>query len=221
MRAILGGVGLALALVLSTAAQAQDKKADADKDKPKDKKEAVEKMHVAGEVTGKLTQWGSSDKGFTVQVEVVYYAFNEGEYRYLVQDQARLATMNPRDVAGRLNTMDSIAKHQARLYTEKKEKVNIDFTPSADMKVRILHPVVYDDKGKPKKLSAKELAEMKGPDKKLPGYNAEASDVKQEMMVTVYIEKKKKTKTKDEKDLTNTKPEALMLLIVADPVAAK
>ncbi|HEX5273121.1 MAG TPA: hypothetical protein VFW33_21645 [Gemmataceae bacterium] len=231
MRRLLGCAGLALALGFLPAASAQDKKADADKamskddkDKPKDKKEAVEKMHVAGQVTGKLTQWGSSDKGFTVQVELVYYVLNEGEYRALVQDQAKLATMNPRDVAGRVNTLEAIAGHQARLYNQKKEKVNVDFLPSDEMKVRTLHPLVYDDKGKPKKLTRKELDELKGPDKKLPGYTADAGDIKQDMIVTVYIEKKKPTKTKkdkDEKTLTDIKPEALMLVIVADPAAAK
>ncbi len=226
MGRVLRCAGLALALVLVPAAFAQDKKPDAkdDKDKPKDTKAAVEKMHIAGEITGKLTIWGSSDKGFTVQVPVTYYVVNDGEYRAMVSDQAKLATMNPRDVQGRINTMNAIAQHEAKLYTKKTENVNVDFTPAAEMKVRILDPVEYDDKGKPRKLTAKEKADRKGPDKKLPGYTADAADVKQDMIVTVYIEKKKPAKTKkdkDDKSLTDTKPEALMLLIVADPPAMK
>src|SRR4051794_7860919 len=88
MGRILRCVGLALALVFVPAALAQEKKPDPDKAmpkddkaKPKDKKEAVEKMHISGEVTGKLITWGASDKGFTVQVPVVYYVINEGEAR--------------------------------------------------------------------------------------------------------------------------------------------
>jgi hypothetical protein len=223
---ILRCVGLALALVISPLTLAQDKKPDPDKavpkdakNKPKDKKEAVEKMHVAGEITGKLTVWGSSDKGFTVQVPVVYYVVNEGEYRALIQSQLDLA--RARSVQDVYNAKKAMADHQARLYTEKKENVNVDFIPAADMKVRIKYPVEYDDKGKPKRLTSKELAERKGPDKKLPGYNADASDIKQDMIITVYIEKKKPTKTKtkekDDKTLTDTKPEAKMILIVADP----
>jgi hypothetical protein len=226
MARILRCVGLVLALAFLPAALAQDKKPDPDKpmpkddkDKPKDKKEAVEKMHVAGEVTGKLTAWGSSEKGFTVQVPLVYYVVNEGEARALAQAQVNLA--KARSAQDVVNARNDMMNHQARLYTEKKENVNVDFTPAAEMKVRVLHPMVYDDKGKPKKLTRKELDELKGPDKKLPGYTADAADVKQDMIVTVYIEKKKptKTKSKDDKDLTDTKPEALMLLIVADPVA--
>jgi cell division septation protein DedD len=208
---ILGCVGLALALVFSPVALAQDKKSDPDKampkddkNKPKDKKEAVEKMHIAGEVTGKLTVWGSSDKGFTVQVPVVYYVLNEGEYRAVLQSQIDLA--KARSLQDVVNAKNAMADHQSRLYMEKKENVNIDFVPSAEMKVRILHPVEYDDKGKPKKLTAKELAERKGPDKKLPGYTADPSDVKQDMIVKVYIEKKKTTRTKSKDDKTDPPP---------------
>ncbi len=221
MRRILGAVGLALALVLLPAARAQDKKADPkdDKDKPKDTKAAVEKMHVAGEVTGKLIQWGSTDKGFTVEVPVTYYTLNEGEARALAQAQINLA--KARSAQDLINARNDMMNHEAKLYTAKTEHLKIDFVPSADMKVRIKTPVVYDDKGKPKKSTRTELDEMKCPNKKLPGYNADASDVKQDMIVTVYIEKKKKSKTKDDKGLADTKPEALMLLIVADPAAAK
>jgi hypothetical protein len=228
MGRILRCVGLALALAFLPAALAQDKKPDPDKpmpkddkDKPKDKKEAIDKMHVAGKVTGKLTAWGSSDKGFTVQVSVAYYVLNEGEARALAQSQVNLA--KARSAQDLVNARNDVMTHQARLYTEKQEKVNIDFVPAAEMKVRTLHPMVYDDKGKPKKLTKKELDELKGPDKKLDGYTADASDVKTDMIVTVYIEKKKPAKTnpkeKDDKGLADTKPEALMLLIVADAVA--
>jgi hypothetical protein len=178
-------------------------------------------MRVGGEITGKLTQWGASDKGFTVQVTLTYYVLNDAEYRALAQNEIDLA--RTRDPAGRLNIMRAMADHQAKLYSAKKETVNIDFAPGAEMKVRTLHPLVYDDKGKPKKLTKKELDELKGPDKKLPGYTADIGDVKQDMIVTVYIEKKKPSKTapKDDKGLTETRPEALMLLIVGDTAPAR
>ena len=227
MRRILPCVGLALTLAFVPAALAQDKKPDADKampkdDKnlPKDKKDAVEKMHVGGQIAGKLIQWGSSDKGFTVQVPVTYYVLDEGQYKALVQSQLDLVkSKNPQEA---FNARKAILEHQAKLYAAKTENVNVEFTPAAEMKVRTLHPMVYDDKGKPKKLTKKELDELKGPDKKLPGYTADVADVKQDMIVTVYIEKKKPAKAnpKDEKVLLE-KPEALMLVIVADTAAPK
>src|SRR5262249_41801926 len=155
--------------------------------------------HVGGQVGGKLTQWDAG-KGFTVQVTVTYYVLNDGEYRAMIQSE--LDAARARDVASRLNSMRAYADHQSRLYTQKNETVNIDFVPASEMKVRTMHPVAYDDKGKPKKLSSKELAELKGPDRRLPGYTAEVSDVRQDMTVTVYIEKKKpsKSSSKDKDD---------------------
>ncbi len=226
MRRVLRCVGLALALALLPATFAQDKKADdkampADKNAPKTEKEALNKMHVGGEITGKLIHWGNSEKGFTVQVPITYYTFNEGEARAAAQAQINLA--KARNVQDAVNAKNDMLYHQARLYDAHKKDVNIDFMPAAEMKVRTLHPMVYDDKGKPKKLTAKEREELKGPDKRLPGYTADIGDVKQEMIVTVYIEKKKASKTrdkdKDDKTLADLKPEALMLVIVADPPA--
>jgi hypothetical protein len=221
MRRVLRCVGLALVLAVLPVAFAQDKKPDdkampADKNAPKTEKEALNKMHVGGEITGKLIQWGNSEKGFTVQVPITYYTLNEGEARAAAQAQINLA--KAKTVQDAINAKNDMLYHQARIYSPQKKDVNIDFTPAAEMKVRTLHPMVYDDKGKPKKLSRKELDELKGPDKKLPGYTADIGDVKQEMVVTVYIEKKKATKAKDkdEKALTDLKPEALMVVIVAD-----
>jgi len=229
MRRILRCVGLALALVFLPTALAQDKKPDPDKampskalpDKnaPKTQKEALDKMHVGGEISGKLIRWGGSDKGFTLQVPITYYVLNEGEYRALAQAQVDLA--KARNANELYNAQMAIVDHQSKLYGVQKKDVNVEFTQGADMKVRILHPTLYDDKGKPRKPTKKELDDMKGADKKLPGYTADAADIKQDMIVTVYIEKKKPMKTpkgKEDKDLADTKVEALMIVIVADPV---
>jgi hypothetical protein len=230
MRRVLCCVVLGLLLAVLPAAFAQDKKADADKadkadkampaDKnaPKDKKEAIEKMQTGGQVGGKLTQWGASDKSFTVQVTVNYAALNEGEYKAMIQEQAYAADPR-RSPADRLNHANAAAQHQAKLYTAKKEMVDVHFVAGNDMKVRTMNPLVFDDKGKPKKLTAKEKDELKGPDKSLPGYTADISDIHQDSVVTVYLPKKKPAKTnpKDDKGLLDTKAEAVMLVIVAEP----
>jgi hypothetical protein len=247
MRGFLRCVGLGLALVLLPALFAQDKKADADKaadkdkkadaDKPadkdkkmdadknppKDKKEALEKMQVGGQVTGKLTQWGASDKSFTVEVTLTYYTVNDGEYKAMLQEQVYAADPR-RSAQDRLNHATEAAKHQARLYTPKKENVHVGFVPASDMKVRTLNPLVFDDKGKPKTLTKKEKDELKGPDKSLPGYTAELSDVRQDSYVTVYLPKKKPAKTapaKDDKGLADNKAEAAMIVIVGDAAPPK
>jgi hypothetical protein len=104
-----------------------------------------------------------------------------------------------------------------------------DFQASADFKIRVANPVVFDDKGKPKKLSQltkKEKDELKGPDKHLPGYTGEANDVHTDSsIVTVYAAKATKPAKpaggKDDKGLTDTKIEAVMILIQGDATPPK
>ena len=49
---------------------------------------------------------------------------------------------------------------------------------SEDVVVRMARPKDdFDEKGKPKKYTKKELAELRGTDKKLPGYKAEFGDI--------------------------------------------
>jgi hypothetical protein len=232
MRSLLRCVGLALVVALVPASPAQDKKADpdkpadkkmdADKNLPKDKKEAIEKMQVGGQVTGKLTQWGASDKTFTVEVTVSYAVLNDAEYKAMLQEQAYAADPR-RSAQDRLNHAKAAADHQVKLYTTKKETVHLAFQSGADMKVRSLNPMVFDDKGKPKTLTKKEKDELKGPDKSLPGYTADISDVRQDSYVTVYLPKKKagKVPAKDDKGLADNKPEAVMLVIIGDAAPAK
>jgi hypothetical protein len=236
MRRTLGCIALALALVLLPAAFAQDKKPgadkpppadkdkkpDADKDAPKEKKEAADKLVIAGEITGKLTRWEGVDKPFTVQVTLNYNAPDPNAVKQLADLEAKYqVALLKKDVKGALDLRNQMAG--VKLYQPKKEDLNIDFEAAPDFKVRIIYPLVYDDKGNPKKLTRKELDEAKGPDKKLPGYTAEPGDVHQDSIVTVYLAKKKPAKpaAKDDKAMANPKLEALMILIRAEPPPPK
>lgn len=236
MRRVLWCVGLALALVLLPAAVAddkdkkaepdkkgeadKDKKADADKNLPKDKKEAAEKLAVGGKISGKLIHWEGAQKYFTVQVPITYAVPDANAIKHLADLQVQLArATKPQDV---INIRNQMA--QVKTYQVKKEDHNYEFQAGPDMKVRVEVPLVYDDKGKPKKLTKKELDELKGPDKKLPGYTAEMSDIRQDGIVTVFVAKTKPTKPaagKDDKGLTDTKLEAVMILIHPDATPPK
>jgi hypothetical protein len=233
MRRIFGCVGLALALAVWPAVAADEKKPDEkktddkpamkdkkgdDKNGPKDKKEAYEKLVIGGEVSGKLIHWEGTQKYFTVQVTLTYSVPDVNAIKHLADLEVQYAKcVANRDLQGAVNTRNEMAKVQT--VQIKKEDQNVDFQAAADMKVRILHPMVYDDKGKPRKLTAKEREEMKGPDKKLPGYTAEVADVRQDSYVTVYLPKAKPGKpSKDDKDkaAADNKPEAIMLLVLGD-----
>src|SRR5208337_2161711 len=64
---------------------------------------------------------------------------------------------------------------------------------SEDLKVRMknLPPKEPGADGKVRPYTAKELAEFKGPDTRLPGYNATIKDLELEQYVTVYLDKTK------------------------------
>src|SRR5207244_3200625 len=77
------------------------------------------------------------------------------------------------------------------LYQVKEIKKDIELRAADEMKVRVLNPPVdYDDKGRPKKYTAKELKELKGPDTSLPGYAGDLESLRPNQVVKVYLKKK-------------------------------
>jgi hypothetical protein len=69
---------------------------------------------------------------------------------------------------------------------------DIEFDTSDDVKIRRkFAPLQYDDKGKPRKATAAELSDLKGPDPKQPGYSADVSDLKQGQIVQLTLWKQK------------------------------
>jgi hypothetical protein len=213
MRRVLRCLGLALALALLPAVIADDKekKADDDKAAHKDKKEASEKF-VAGP-TGKLVHWEGPQKHFTVQIDVTVPDPNG--VKRMAELQLQLArAKNAQEILNARNAMAGV-----KTVMVKQEKV--EFQPAADFKIRVANPIVFDDKGKPKKLSQltrKERDELKGPDKHLPGYGGTEGDVHQDSsIVTVYVLKATKPAKpaggKDDKGLTDTRPEAVLILV--------
>jgi hypothetical protein len=100
-----------------------------------------------------------------------------------------------------------------------------------DVQVRLAKPAeVYDDKGKPRRLTAKELKEAKGDDPKLPGYQADFANLREEQIVTMTLVKNKdkpklKPAGKNDKDaddlLGDNQPKASRIMIIAEPPASK
>ena len=236
MRRHLLGLCTLFALVAFLPAYAADDKKDEKKTDqaklPKDEKQAFDKTVTAGELTGKLVQWGEgSQKNLTLQMTIKYQVPNQGALNNLVnlRNQAIEASRDasPANRVKRLTEIQvEIAKNQANAIQTKEAHKNIDLQVSDDMKVRVMQaPTLLDDKGKPRKPTAKELKEMKGPDPKLPGYTAELEALHQDQYVTVYLAKKKSTAkpaTKDKDDkLTDDRPQIAMIVILAEPPPSK
>jgi hypothetical protein len=219
----------------------------ADKDKAKDKADAkseaknaekgvtTEKMYRAGQLAGKVLTVVESKKSIRLQVTLQYPKLNQGALNSLVQAQANMqqAALN-RDRQGVLNAQRQMLQAQATLYTLESTTKDVELQTTDEVKVRQAQPPeAFDDKGKPKKYTAKELKELKGPDPKLPGYNAEFSDLREGQIVTVTLVKKKdapnklppRRPVKDPKEakdvdadlLLENLPQISMIVIVADP----
>jgi len=203
--------------------RADDKKADPAK-MPGGKKEATEKLVTAGELTGKILNVEPSKKAFTVQVTVQYAVPNLGAMQQMMSLQMQMS--QPMAPAQRMNLMMQMQQQQASLYQLKQEYQSFDIDAADDIKVRTPNPPAdFDEKGKPKVYTAKELKELKG-DPKLPGYKAEFDNLHPDQIVTVTLVKKKET-PKPKKDADKdplegeNKPVASMIIIQMEPPPMK
>src|SRR5438093_192788 len=85
-------------------------------------------------------------------------------------------------------TDDKKDKDAPKQEAKKDENQKVELQAADDLKVRtLLLPVEYDDAGKVRKLSDKELRELRGPDPKLPGYAADFDSLKPEQIVDIYV----------------------------------
>jgi len=101
--------------------------------------------------------------------------------------------------------------------------VEVEWTTVEEVVVRQTEPPqLYDDKGKPKKMTPKEKADLKG-DPKLPGYKGEMSDVHANDVVAVTLVRTKaaakikidpKAKDVDPALLAEIQPHVAMILVL-------
>ncbi len=192
---------LLLGMVVMPASSAQDKaatdkkddpKADAPKtdapkpDAPKPEEPKKEHLHKIGPVTGKIVHVDEAKKVLKVSVEI---GPNKGALNELQNAQIAVAqARRPQDL---VNAQNRLLKAQANLMVNP-EKKDIEYPSMDDVKVRMaVPPAAFDDKGNAKKYTQKELDELKGPDKKIPGYPAEFGDLHNGMTVRIDLVSKK------------------------------
>jgi hypothetical protein len=157
-------------------------------------------------------------------------------------DQAQLQLARARTPQQRQQAMRHLQQAQVRLqqaiaqvnrsgglagtgYQTQTVKQAIDFQASETVKVRtMILPEQFDDKGNPKKYTKEELAQLKGKDRSLPGYESslEKLEVGQRVRVTlasapVKPGAKDKDKDKDrEEDLVDKKMQVKLIVIVEE-----
>jgi hypothetical protein len=210
-----------------------EKKKDTEKpEKPAKKKE--EKLEHGPVIQTKiLSMKPDSSRDFTIEVpmpdpaQLANLAAWEAQQMFSIRQSP-----NPQTYAQRMQQYQlQLAQKQAR--GEGYSLKPVDVRAKDDCKVRILYPPVeYDDAGKLKKWTSKELAALKGKSK-LPGYESSYDTLKVGQFVDVYLAKQhggpkdkwpakgqqKKKKTDDDEPMAPPPPpEVVMIVIKAEPM---
>jgi hypothetical protein len=215
MRRGLFWISFAVALVVALPSLAADKTSD--KTDPKDK------LVASAYFDGSLTQLDTTSKWFTVQVTQKIQVPNLDAQRNLASLQQQkfdaLRIANPIDRAQKLQSINvEIAKNVQNQFSYQDKHYTFELQAADTMKVRLRNPpVAFDDKGKPKKYTSKELAELKGPDKKLPGYTGDFDNLRTGQKVGVYLAKKKyagKAAKSDDKDAPSDKRLSVVMIVI-------
>ncbi len=224
MRRTAPWVGLLVLASLLPAFAADDQDDPPAKTTAKHKKDS--KPLTSGKtLKGKLINLEGSQRYLTVQVTNKIPQQNAQAAQQLANLQQQIAVARARRDVNQINNLTiEMAKHQRNLVTYKDDVQKYELEAPEDMKVRtMLLPVEYDDKGKPRALTDKEKKALKGPDPKLPGYDADFESLKNDQTVEVYLIKSKdspKPKTKDKDgdlvDDTSDKPKIAMIVILAE-----
>jgi hypothetical protein len=162
-----------------------------------DDKGTTEKLTPTAKFLAKLVRSNESNKTLTVELtQSVVVANPYDAARILYWRQRLLSAQTDRNPASRLRrTAEAenwIAYHQVRLYSRHDQHQNLDLQAVDEVQVRVLQlPPAFDDKGKPRKRTAAEEKELKGPDPKLPGYTASFSQLKPGQVVEITMGKGK------------------------------
>jgi hypothetical protein len=135
--------------------------------------------------------------------------------KHLLQLQAHGQNIKPHGGGGG-NSPFTISSARKDFDLETVENVNVRLTKL---------PLEYDDKGNPKKYTAKELEALKGPDTRLPGYASKVDDLKPGQMVKLTFGKSKaaasKTKDAGQDTQDDDHPKVTMIVILQDAEPAK
>ncbi len=208
-----------------------------------------------GVFTGTIVSTPNTDRLFTLNVTYQKLQLRPGQnlgrtnanlqrqYNHIIQLQNQL--MNPgrhRNPVALMQQLQNamvnfevqMARAEANLFQVVSATQKVEFQAEENVKVRIKDlPEDFDDKGNIKKYTREELAELKGKDKNLPGYESsiDALKVGQVVQVTLGAHKKPRqgapssaSKNKDadsdkdsEKEVTNQhKMQVKMIVILKD-----
>jgi serine/threonine protein kinase len=164
---------------------------------------------------GKVQGVNRTEQRFTLQLTQSIVVVNTYHAAWLAHHELKLLEAprirNPID---RIRFVQEhafwIAYHQQHFYERHDQRQQLEVHGAEDLKVRVASPPpVFDDKGRPRKPTPKELEEMRGPDLRLPGYTASFADLRNNQMVDVYLAQVDPDKFKLEKITPKTEKPVL------------
>jgi len=210
------------------------KKDDPKKDDPKkdDPKKEVKKdsgMVKVGTYTGVVVNFEEGKRSLKIRIDLPKLDVNAAVALQQANQELQLASIpkpgqKPQDlITAIVNAQKKVAEKSSKLYVSSPQE--FDWSLTDDAMVRVAEPTTeFDDKGKPKKLTPKERAELKG-DPKLPGYKGELADVRSNWYVQITLVRPKgakplkidpKTKDVDPQMLAESKPLISMVVVIAE-----
>ena len=219
---------LALPVMILTGALVEaQKKPNPDKDVEK----STDKMIKVGVVTGKVMNVYEDKKKIRIQITYTTQTLDPGAVQRMAQARRDMAMARDRQAA--YNAQNALAQAQRTMYKTESKTKEEEIQATDDVVVRMLKPKEeFDEKGKPKKYTKKEKAELKGTDKKLPGYQADFGDIATEQIISLTLVRKKgapvatrpvrpvrKGKDKEAADdlLADNAPQASLIVILREP----
>jgi hypothetical protein len=185
----------------------------------RDPAKATEKAMKSPTVTATIMAVVEEKKSLRLQLTIPYLKINTSEVQAYNQEYLRmLQAQNPQTM---LQHRQNMLSHQANMYQIATTQKEVEWQATDDVKVRMKNPPPqFDDKGRIKRYTAKELKELKG-NEKLPGYPAEFSDIKTGQIVQVTLLQKKESvrprRGKDADVLGENLPTMSLIVIFAEP----
>jgi hypothetical protein len=153
---------------------------------------AEKKLLKSAKVPAQVVNVIEDKKTLRLRLTIPYIKINQGQVQnYYNAQMNMIRDLEKRNIQGAENQQLQMARAAAQIYQLATVQKEVEWASSDDVKVRMAHPPPqFDDKGRPKPYTRKELQELRGSDK-LPGYPAEFSDIKSGQEVVITLVQKK------------------------------
>jgi hypothetical protein len=186
-----------------------------------DPEAAEKKLMKKASINAEVMSVYEDKKVLRLKLTIPYVRVNQGQLQNYIN--AQMSMLRATNAQGILNAQQQMINAEAQIYEVATTTKEVEWSAADDVKVRNSNPPArFDEKGRVKRYTAKELKELRGNDK-LPGFPAEFSDVKTGQIVQITLLQKKITtrpkRGKDgEGDLTDDNlPKMSQIIILREP----